>query len=395
MAEQDVGRRERTGQELVVSLGERPALRRGQEGREHGHVRAGDRLVIPARRRVGRAVGVVQTADPRAQPVERLLGAVVVHVPEADREMSAVRPLVLGNRRGREARAEVVELVRVWSAHAGRTVPWRMVVPEEPAIPAPRRVVALGASNLTRGLPALVGAAREAWGPDVEVLAALGLGRSYGAPSRILVRTLPGILESGLWRTLEGSPGLATRALITDVGNDILYGSSAPAILAWVEECVDRLQRFTPDIVVTDLPLSSIRRLSSGRFLFFRSMLFPRCHLTHAEVMAIAEAVVDGLASLAARRGLQFFKSPSRVVRLRPDPLPPEHVARRLARDPAWPSTGRLRVAAFAWGGAPSLRPLSRAAVAAGPRAGQWAAGAPAEARRLGAVVLTLSRAMP
>ena len=56
------------------------------------------------------------------------------------------------------------------------------------------RIVALGASNLTRGFQTLVSTARGAWGPYVEVLAALGHGRSYGAPSRLVFRTLPGIL---------------------------------------------------------------------------------------------------------------------------------------------------------------------------------------------------------
>jgi hypothetical protein len=42
------------------------------------------------------------------------------------------------------------------------------------------RVVALGASNLTRGFQTIVSTARLVWGPDVEVLAALGHGRSYG-----------------------------------------------------------------------------------------------------------------------------------------------------------------------------------------------------------------------
>ena len=60
------------------------------------------------------------------------------------------------------------------------------------------RAVALGASNLTRGFRTVVSAARAAWGPEVQVLAALGHGRSYGAPSRVPFRTLPGILESGL-----------------------------------------------------------------------------------------------------------------------------------------------------------------------------------------------------
>jgi hypothetical protein len=134
------------------------------------------------------------------------------------------------------------------------------------------RVVALGASNLTRGFRAVVSAARAAWGPEVQVLAALGHGRSYGAPSRVVVRTLPGILESGLWRTLESLPELPTRALVADIGNDILYGSSAERILAWVEDALSRLQRVTRDIILTDLPLGSIRRLSQARFRVFRSI---------------------------------------------------------------------------------------------------------------------------
>ena len=46
------------------------------------------------------------------------------------------------------------------------------------------RVAALSASNLTRGFRTVVSAARAAWGPEVQVLAAIGHGRSYNAPSR-------------------------------------------------------------------------------------------------------------------------------------------------------------------------------------------------------------------
>jgi hypothetical protein len=170
------------------------------------------------------------------------------------------------------------------------------------------RVVALGASNLTRGLQAVVSTARSTWGPGVEVLGALGHGRSYGVSSRLAIRTLPGILESGLWQTLSSLPTATTRGLVTDVGNDILYGYAAPTILAWVEEAVDRLQRVTPDVVVTDLPLENIRRLSTPAFLVFRSLFAPQCRLSLAEVVDTAERVNHGLASLAAARGLQFVQ---------------------------------------------------------------------------------------
>jgi hypothetical protein len=172
--------------------------------------------------------------------------------------------------------------------------------------PAPTRVVALGASNLTRGFPVLVSAARSRSGPDVEVLAALGLGRSYGMESRVFARTLPGILDSGLWKALAQRPPLPTRALITDVGNDILYGASPARILEWVEESLGRLRRFTDDVVVTGLPLDSIRRLSPTKFLAFRTILFHRCRLTFAQAIDAAEQIAEGLTSLAASHGARF-----------------------------------------------------------------------------------------
>jgi hypothetical protein len=192
------------------------------------------------------------------------------------------------------------------------------------------RIVALGASNLTRGFQTIVSTARIAWGEDVEVVAALGHGRSYGAPSRFAIRTLPGILESGLWRQLGSRATSPTRALVTDVGNDILYGFSARQTLAWVAEAVERLQTVTQDIVLTGLPLAGIRRLSQGKFLLFRSILFPSCRLSCREVVLAAEHVNDGLAALAVARSIQF-------VRLNPDwyGFDPIHIRPSQWR-PAW-----------------------------------------------------------
>jgi len=75
---------------------------------------------------------------------------------------------------------------------------------------------------------------------------------------------------------------------------------------------VERLQRFTKDIVLTDLPLAGIRDLSEGKFLLFRSILVPSCRLSLREVVLAAEQLNDGLAALAAARSIQFF-------RLKPD----------------------------------------------------------------------------
>jgi len=169
------------------------------------------------------------------------------------------------------------------------------------------RVIALGASNLTRGFHTVVATARAAWGSEVEIVAALGHGRSYGAPSRLLVRTLPGILGCGLWRHLESSPTIPARGLVTDVGNDILYGFSAQQTLSWVDETIGRLARFTNDIVLTDLPLGSVQHLSRAKFFVFRSILVPSCRLSFEQVVEAAECVNAGLSRLAQAREVRLF----------------------------------------------------------------------------------------
>lgn len=170
----------------------------------------------------------------------------------------------------------------------------------------PVRVVALGASNLTRGLQSVVAAARDEYGRDVDIVAALGHGRSYGADSHFLARRLPGILQSGLWRALDELPSCPTRAIVSDVGNDILYGYPPDEILAWVAEAIDRLRRHTGDVTVAGLPYSGISRVSPLKFTTMRSILFPRCRLSLADVTERAAIVERGLRTQAESRGLRF-----------------------------------------------------------------------------------------
>jgi hypothetical protein len=168
------------------------------------------------------------------------------------------------------------------------------------------RLVALGASNLARGMGAAVAVARETWGPRIEVVSAFGPGRSYGMDSLLVGRRLPGILECGLWPALRALPEAEARAIVTDVGNDILYHVPVPRIVAWVDESVARLGAHTGDIVITGLPLPRIRMLSPSAFLFFRSVLVPRCRLSQAETLSASERVDEALRDIARRRGARF-----------------------------------------------------------------------------------------
>jgi hypothetical protein len=150
--------------------------------------------------------------------------------------------------------------------------------------------------------------AREEWGEPLEAFAALGHGRSYGMKTAILGRTLPGIVGCRLWDVLERGPSGSTIALVTDVGNDILYGAPVETILAWVTECLSRLRKLGADVVITDLPVASIARLSRARFLLFRSILVPSCRLTLAQVADRAAGVVEGLVRLSEEHEATFFR---------------------------------------------------------------------------------------
>ena len=166
----------------------------------------------------------------------------------------------------------------------------------------------MGASNLTRGFLTVVDAARQEWGEPLDVFTALGHGRSYGMKTSFLGRTLPSIVDCRLWRDLDGRMAASALALVTDVGNDILYGAPVSDILAWVEECLSRLRKLGARVVITDLPVASIERLSRARFLVFRSILVPSCRLTLAQVADRALGVVEGLSRLAVEQGATLFR---------------------------------------------------------------------------------------
>lgn len=194
----------------------------------------------------------------------------------------------------------------------------------------PRRVVVLGASNVVRGIATVFETAARIWGEPLDFLAAHGHGRSYGANSFFLGRVLPGIVPCGLWDALERRPPAPTAALLTDVGNDILYGADVDQIAEWVETCLSRLSRISDRIIVTELPVHHVEALSPGRYNLVRTLFFPQCRLPYADAVDRALRVNERLCELADRYG---------AVRIKPREewfgLDPIHIRLRHL-GPAW-----------------------------------------------------------
>jgi hypothetical protein len=176
-----------------------------------------------------------------------------------------------------------------------------------------------------------IDAARLDHGGPLELIAAVGHGRSFGQESWVLGRKLPGILECGLWRALERDrrPGVG---LVTDVGNDVAYGVSVPRILEWVRDAVDRLLEAGIRPAVARLPMASLRTIGAVRFAVFRRLFFPGCRLTLAEALTRAAEVDAGLVDLAAARGLGLVVPETDWYGM--DPI---HIRRRCERR-AWRS---------------------------------------------------------
>ncbi len=166
------------------------------------------------------------------------------------------------------------------------------------------RIILLGASNLARGITSLVPWLQAHFSNPLAVLAALGHGRSYGMTSSLLGRELPGILDCGLWSALARLERRPAVALVTDVGNDLLYGASPAEIAGWVEQCLERLQTCNVQPVLTELPLERLSYLQPWQFRLFRTFFYPTSRLSFAVVMEQAEQLNQRLVELATRQGI-------------------------------------------------------------------------------------------
>lgn len=194
-----------------------------------------------------------------------------------------------------------------------------------------RRVVLLGASNVALSFGNIVEAARQRWREPIEIMAAMGHGRSYGQDSLLLGRKISGIFSCALWQDLQRRPRMPTAALVTDIGNDLMYGVPSARVLEWVAGCLDRLAEAGATATITELPMRSLQRLGPRRFRFFRGLFFPRSELTLDEAVAGAAAINDGLARLAQQRKMSVISVLDAWYGF--DPI---HL-RRGARSAAWP----------------------------------------------------------
>lgn len=175
----------------------------------------------------------------------------------------------------------------------------------EPILPENASVVCIGASNLVRGMPAVAALARNRLGKNTEIYFVSGHGRSYLGRSSFFFRTLPGILDSGLWEKLSDKNGYI-KAIITDIGNDIMYGYSENEILEGAVSAIERLKKLTSDITVTGLPVHNLDSLNEIKFRLVKSIFFPNSRLTLSQAMDCMKYISESLKNICTKMDLRF-----------------------------------------------------------------------------------------
>jgi len=217
-----------------------------------------------------------------------------------------------------------------------------------------RPVILIGASNLARAFPLVVNGLRAGLREPLAVLAAFGHGRSYGLWSQMLGRTLPGIVECELWTALRkyDLDTLPPLAVVIDIGNDLVYGSSVPQLLAWIEACLERLSERRSEIALMSPPLESIDRLPPWKFELLRRAYFPMQHIGWPVLYDRVCRFQDEMRGLAKAYGIRLIEPPAAWYGF--DPI---HMLRRRQPDvwrelfSQWPGWDRSAPIAY-----PSLR---------------------------------------
>jgi hypothetical protein len=174
-----------------------------------------------------------------------------------------------------------------------------------------RAIVVLGASNVSRGLGRLAATVRARAEPPADLYLAAGHGRAYGVSSRVGLRRLPSILASGLWRALDRERVAQPLALLTDVGNELLYGLGVSAVAGGVREAARRLADRGATLAITGLPLASIARVGRVRYRLLRTLYVPGCLLSLAEIHDASRWLDDELRAIAADTGAAFLEQPA------------------------------------------------------------------------------------
>ena len=189
-------------------------------------------------------------------------------------------------------------------------------LPNSTTLPAPAEptnplFIFLGASNLARGYTALVKAAENLMHPQpCEFLGAMGPGRGYCAPAGFLKVVYPPIASCGILPAAKRKAEHSSRivALITDIGNDIVYGVPTSRIISTLSEILQDLSAMGAEISITSISVDLERDVGERGYQVLRRIYFPFSKITFAEAAQATKEINRFIENLSSQ-GIHVIRS--------------------------------------------------------------------------------------
>jgi len=152
----------------------------------------------------------------------------------------------------------------------------------------------LGASNLARSLDGLKLCIKRCMLPrGVSFLHAIGPGRGYVSRGGILNAVYSPILDSGIFEAVRRKriKNQTVVALITDIGNDIMYDASPDVIIGGLQHLYNLLDAFETNIFITSIPVDLENDISELYFHILRKVYFPNSPVTYSQASNNIKAI--------------------------------------------------------------------------------------------------------
>ena len=154
--------------------------------------------------------------------------------------------------------------------------------------------ILLGASNLARCFDGLKNCIKRCLSPrPTNFIHAMGPGRGYVIRGGILNATYLPIISCGIFEAIQDirKPNQKVIALITDIGNDIMYGVPPDKIIGGLQYIFDALGEFETNIYITSIPVDLKNDISEFYFRILRKIFFPKSATKYSQTLKTIEDI--------------------------------------------------------------------------------------------------------
>ncbi len=160
--------------------------------------------------------------------------------------------------------------------------------------------ILLGASNLARAQFGLNRYFERSFPNLVSTSIASGPGRAYSVSGGIFGVSYSPLKTSPIFKLgrEKSSNYRLTIGLISDIGNDIMYGVPVQKLIQDLEKSIHDLSDFCSHIFAVPIPYQKIKSLNHWQINIIKRILFPKCELSPEKIMTSIQTVNQFLSEI-------------------------------------------------------------------------------------------------